>query len=648
MADSTISQLPVALTVSGADFIPIDQGGVTKRATLAQLGNGTVLVAPGKTLTVNNTLTFNGTDATTFTFPTTSATLARTDAAQSFTGLQTFTNGITTPAQVTSTIVTGTAPFVVASTTPVANLSIGGNAATATTTTGNAATATALQTPRTIDGVSFDGSANITVVAPATHAAPSKTTPVGADEFPIYDSVSGLLNKVTFTNGIKGTLQQSVVMVANAGTLTLTNLYNNYVDVSGTLTATGQITTTFPANTTQVTFDNTTTNFLLQINAGAYTIPSGKSVWMWDGAVFAMISEVTASTLPPTFRNRVINGDMSVSQVNGGTAITPTAPAYVTDQFYTFILQASKLTFQQVADAPAGFKNSTKITVAAQYAAGAAEAFMLRQPIEGQNIIDFQLGLATAKTIAISQYIKGSVAGTYSVFLWNGATNRSYIGTINVTNSWTQVVITLVGDTTGTWATDNTAGLYWGIDLGSGSNFNTTAGSWQAGTFVRTSGSVSFVNQVNGSTLNITGVQLEAVPTGATAGTAFEVLPYEAQLRRCQRYLPYFSTNGAVAVLMGSAYSSTTTNASLAINFPVPTRIPVTAVVVSNATYFGFTTANSLSYAASAVSFAGVLSPNNTIAQVSLTVATIPAAGYGGQIYTTNSAATMYFTGAQL
>lgn len=45
--------------------------------------------AASKTLTLNNTLTLAGTDSTTMTFPTTSATIARTDAAQTFTGLQT-------------------------------------------------------------------------------------------------------------------------------------------------------------------------------------------------------------------------------------------------------------------------------------------------------------------------------------------------------------------------------------------------------------------------------------------------------------------------------------------------------------------------------------------------------------------------------
>lgn len=47
-------------------------------------------IASGKTLTANNTLTLAGTDSTTMTFPSTSATIARTDAAQTFSGNQTF------------------------------------------------------------------------------------------------------------------------------------------------------------------------------------------------------------------------------------------------------------------------------------------------------------------------------------------------------------------------------------------------------------------------------------------------------------------------------------------------------------------------------------------------------------------------------
>lgn len=56
------------------------------------------IVTSGKSLSVSNTLTLAGTDGTTMTFPSTSATIARTDAANTFTGVQTMTSPVfTTP-----------------------------------------------------------------------------------------------------------------------------------------------------------------------------------------------------------------------------------------------------------------------------------------------------------------------------------------------------------------------------------------------------------------------------------------------------------------------------------------------------------------------------------------------------------------------
>lgn len=62
--------------------------------------------AASKTLTINNSLTLSGTDGTTMTFPSTSATIARTDAANTFTGVQTFSTPIaaTSVATMTSTV----------------------------------------------------------------------------------------------------------------------------------------------------------------------------------------------------------------------------------------------------------------------------------------------------------------------------------------------------------------------------------------------------------------------------------------------------------------------------------------------------------------------------------------------------------------
>lgn len=53
---------------------------------------GTFTLTNAKTLAVTNTLTLSGTDSTVMTFPSTTATIARTDAGQTFTGVNTFTS----------------------------------------------------------------------------------------------------------------------------------------------------------------------------------------------------------------------------------------------------------------------------------------------------------------------------------------------------------------------------------------------------------------------------------------------------------------------------------------------------------------------------------------------------------------------------
>lgn len=78
---------------------------------------------------------------------------------------------------------------------------LGTNTGDQTSVTGNAGTATKWATGRNVDGQALDGTADVTVIAPGTHAAPGKTTPVDADEFPVIDSAaSNILKKLTFAN----------------------------------------------------------------------------------------------------------------------------------------------------------------------------------------------------------------------------------------------------------------------------------------------------------------------------------------------------------------------------------------------------------------------------------------------------------------
>jgi hypothetical protein len=79
----------VTPTLGAATATTINKVTITQPTTSA-----TLTIADGKTLTANNSIVVAGTDATTMTFPTTDATIARTDAAQTFTGVQTFSSDI--------------------------------------------------------------------------------------------------------------------------------------------------------------------------------------------------------------------------------------------------------------------------------------------------------------------------------------------------------------------------------------------------------------------------------------------------------------------------------------------------------------------------------------------------------------------------
>lgn len=95
-------------------------------------------VTAGKTLGVSNSITLAGTDATTMTFPSTSATIARTDAANTFTGTQTIGALVATTVN-GNTLTTGTSTLTLAGsaqtfTSPAATDTLVGRASTDTLT----------------------------------------------------------------------------------------------------------------------------------------------------------------------------------------------------------------------------------------------------------------------------------------------------------------------------------------------------------------------------------------------------------------------------------------------------------------------------------------------------------------------------------
>ncbi len=210
---------------------------------------------------------------------TTKITLANTGAITAAGGV--------TASQLISNVATGTAPLVVTSTTPVANLNIGGNAATATK----------FAATKNINGVAFDGSADITVAA----AAGTLTGTTLASNV-----VSSSLTSVgTITTG---TWNGTTIAIANGGTGATTK--TTAFDALSPMTTAGDI---IYGGT-----NGTGTRLAKGTDGQVLTLASG--VPTWASGVSTITSKTSSYTLT-TSDNYVI--------ASSGSGITFTLPTAV-------------------------------------------------------------------------------------------------------------------------------------------------------------------------------------------------------------------------------------------------------------------------------------------------------------------------------
>ena len=296
------------------------------------------------------------------------------------------------------------------------------------------------------------------------------------------------------------------------------------------------------------------------------------------------------------FKNRIINGAMMIDQRNAGASVTVSTDVYTLDRWKAWQSVASKYSVQQNAGSvtpPAGFTNYLGVTSLASTSLGAADYYVISQYIEGFNTADLGFGTANASTVTLSFWVRSSLTGTFGGAFNNSGSNRSYpfTYTINAANTWEQKFITVTGDTTGTWTTNNGIGLGVWFGLGVGSNFSGTAGAWAGANRLSVTGATSVVG-TNGATFYITGVQLEK---GSTA-TSFDYRPYGTELQLAQRYFVKFSA----PALRGVANNSTTESGiRMGMILPVQMRTTPTLTQSGLALYDGTTACNVTSIAIS-------------------------------------------------
>jgi len=304
------------------------------------------------------------------------------------------------------------------------------------------------------------------------------------------------------------------------------------------------------------------------------------------------VNAVTGTNGINGFKNRIINGAMMIDQRNAGASVSSTAAfftsgTYTLDRWSSSNSQSAKYTIQQNAGSvtpPAGFTKYLGCTVASSgYTIGSGDYFLIGQSIEGFNCADLNWGSANAATVTLSFWVRSSVTGTFGGVVKTSSGSRGYpfSYTISAANTWEQKTITIAGDTSGTWPTDNSTGIQIVWSLGTGSTFSGTAGSWSGSNLVGTTGATSLVATAN-ATWYITGVQLEK---GSTA-TSFDYRPYGTELALCQRYFQ---------VIPFSATAASTTEASVSGPYKVSMRATpsLSSTIYSGLSYSG--TVNNLS-----------------------------------------------------
>ena len=326
-----------------------------------------------------------------------------------------------------------------------------------------------------------------------------------------------------------------------------------------------------------------------------------------------MIEDVPQSKLDNNinFRNIIINGDMSIAQ--RGTSVTGlTSAGYKALDRYeigAYNLTSAVYRIDQSTDAPTGFYNSLKLaTTTANGSQNANEQFFIEQQIEAQNIYNLDFYTATADSVTISFHIKTNNTGTYPINLKLSDNNSTHDNTatrvyrttytVNSANTWEKKSITIQLDTSTseTRPTGNNFGmavLFW-FSVGS-SRDGGTANVWQDnGNNSTAADNLNFLGNTSNE-VYLTGVQIEK----GTTASDFEFLPYDVNLRRCQRYYHRLyrkedatADNGCSFGIYGIYY--TNTNVFFSGSHPVAMRATPSLDMASGTNYYRLYRAGSL------------------------------------------------------
>ena len=262
-----------------------------------------------------------------------------------------------------------------------------------------------------------------------------------------------------------------------------------------------------------------------------------------DAAITAYAAPLDAMA----YSGMQFNGGMEVSQENGSTQIAVGAGKYVVDGWMLHSNGAQTTYGVQVVPSLDGYVSALQFQVNPANASIAASNYcFFRHNVEGYRISRLGWGTPKAQPVTIAFWVLAVRPGTYSGSIVNGAAyNRSYVFTftINAASTWEYKVITIPGDTGGTWTKTNAGALAINITMACGTTNVAAPGSWLGSAYLGAIGTINGIAST-GDLMQITGFMfLPGIYAPTAAQSQLITRPYDQELATCKRYFQLFGSN---------------------------------------------------------------------------------------------------------
>jgi len=299
-----------------------------------------------------------------------------------------------------------------------------------------------------------------------------------------------------------------------------------------------------------------------------------------------------ANISPAAGRNMVINGAMNVAQRATSVTGLGTADGYFTcDRWHINqgATSAGRFTMSQTADGPDGISaNCIKIDcTTADTSIAAGEYLILEQRFEGQNLQRMAKGLAGAKQVTVSFYVKASAAFDFVVELYDADHDRQISKLYSTTTDWVRHEFTIPADVDGgdqPLDDDNALSFLLDFWLHAGATYaggTLNTASWANAIAANLAAGIDSIFSSTDNNFFLTGVQMEVGPVA----TDFEQEEISTTIAKCQRYYFMLASGDEKTMPTGSYYSSNLV--TMPVQFPVTMRSAPSLDSPTGTDYYG-------------------------------------------------------------